>query len=734
MAKKHYIVRNKDGIWVNTKYFRSAAEHYQKHGYYNADPTNSPGWIDFWNKERNKAIDGVEIGGVKITGDMYFYLNYVPMLKAEVKGSSARKIKGFPDFRDGDYTYFWVREIARNGVFSAMKAPKRKKLMKLKEEDIDAYWKELQEQYDNLRLMVEIDSPEYLEGGKFDLGVGKSRRQGYSYKASGIASKNWSLLPNSLTLLVAYNYDYLLKGGLYTKTRDNISFLREATAWGHPSDVVDSSSKGVIRASYYETLDGRKIEKGFKSEIRSVTFNSNIDATRGADAYDVFFEEAGASGTPGRLHNTLAATRPVVMAGSLKTGLITVFGTAGDNDSGAADYGEILLKPKSFNMMAFKNTWDGGDEYNNAVGFFHPVNWTMEGFYDEQGNSDVEGAKKYELNIRKQMKEGGATSTIMQKRLAEMPLTPIEAFGTTSFNIFPILELRKQLRKVQANNLFRLKGTPVHMYYKNGKLQVDPVLDDSCIPIDSYKKEKAVIDKKGCPVIYEFPVKNAPRNSYKIGYDPVAQDEGTSFGAIIVYKSVIQGSSTHDIIVAEYIGRPELAQDIDRIAEMFSELYNSQIMHENMDKGTRTYFRRIKKLHLLAAQPDAVINNSIKNSKVARVYGCHMNVQLKNAGERYIQEWLLSPLDYDEHGNVIHAYDRIYSPRLLDELINYNKNGNFDLVMSLMMALFMVQEQELNPDSTDRATNIRLNEIRDLLEDETDEIEEDIEFDINNIF
>lgn len=30
-----------------------------------------------------------------------------------------------------------------------------------------------------------------------------------------------------------------------------------------------------------------------------------------------------------------------------------------------------------------------------------------------------------------------------------------------------------------------------------------------------------------------------------------------------------------------------------------------------------------------------------------------MTPQLKDAGERYIQEWLLSTLDYDEHGNKI---------------------------------------------------------------------------------
>jgi len=47
-------------------------------------------------------------------------------------------------------------------------------------------------------------------------------------------------------------------------------------------------------------------------------------------------------------------------------------------------------------------------------------------------------------------------------------------------------------------------------------------------------------------------------------------------------------------------------------------------------------------LDLLAYQPDNVISKNIKQSRVARVYGCHMNTQLKDAGERYVKTWLLT--------------------------------------------------------------------------------------------
>lgn len=100
-------------------------------------------------------------------------------------------------------------------------------------------------------------------------------------------------------------------------------------------------------------------------------------------------------------------------------------------------------------------------------------------------------------------------------------------------------------------------------------------------------------------------------------------------------------------------------------------------------------------MHLLAVQPDGVISKNIKNSRVARVYGCHMNEKLKDAGAKYIKQWLLEERDFDENGAVLTNMDYIYDIGLLEELILYNKKGNFDRVMSLMQVMFQIEEEEL---------------------------------------
>jgi len=177
------------------------------------------------------------------------------------------------------------------------------------------------------------------------------------------------------------------------------------------------------------------------------------------------------------------------------------------------------------------------------------------------------------------------------------------------------------------------------------------------------------------------------------------------------------GSVYHSILVAEYIGRYEDPDDIDRTAEMLAVLYNTTIMHENMVTGVKNYFRRIKRLDLLAYQPDNVISKNIKQSKVARVYGCHMNKQLKDAGERYVKIWLLTILDYDEFENPIRVIDRIYSKRLLEELISYNRKGNFDLVSALFMCMFQVQEEELNKEYDGIRENKNVKKLLSMIED-----------------
>lgn len=682
-------VRNPDGHWINSQAFRQAGEHFMKHNHYVADPWGTPDWVTYWRTERRKCIDGVTIGGSKITGEHYAYMNYTPIQKVgKIKGNRANKIEAFPDFWDGDYNYFWVRKIARSGILETLLTEEDAELV-LEMDDKEQALK-MKSLFESLNLFVKI-KVEYLGGG-FNLIVGKSRRKGYSYKAAAIGSNNYFTKPKALTIFGAYDKKYLYPKGIFSMASNNLNFINTNTGWAMPSDVIDRPASGHVKASYIQYKNGLKLEKGFKSELLALTFKDNADAARGKDAEEIFFEESGAFGTPGLLKASYKASEDCVMAGAIKTGLITIFGTSGDMSGGTADYADMFSRPQAFDLLPFENIWDE-DSQDMSVGFFHPINLNMEGYYDENGNSDKEGAKNLEMLTRANLVKHGATSTELQQRMQEKPLGPGEAFASVSINNFPVLELKRQLQKVKGYGWQETKGTPVNMYYKDGRIVAEPIMDGSAKPITSYYNTPT--DKRGCPIIYEQPIDNPPVGLYKIGYDPIRQDQGTSLAGIIVYKSAHKGTEHRDIIVAEYIGRLESASDIDRIAEMFADLYKTKIMYENEVTGVKTYFQRIKRLNLLAVQPDRVIGKNVKNSTVARVYGCHMNGPLKDAGERYVKDWLLTVLDYDENGGKITVIDKIYSVRILEELIAYNRDGNFDAISALFMCMFQVQEESI---------------------------------------
>jgi hypothetical protein len=713
------LIRNKDNVWIDTSVFKEVGNHFMKYGYYTAEPNESPAWFDYWTRERNRCLNGLTVSGVHIPGEYYFYLNYCPIQRSEKTSfNTAKKIKGFPDFWDGDYNYYWIREIARNGILKNNPFIDENEKVRIFNLEPKSRESELTKLVDDIGLMFKIVPSiekedirvENLLGGK-DVIILKSRRKGFSFKNASVAVNNFFHRRGAYTMLMAYDKKYLYPKGIFSMCMVYINFINEHTAWKAPSDYVRKQDH--IKNSYKTYKQGVEIEQGYMSEIQGITFKDNPQAGVGKDCYDIIGEEVGTWGVPGGLKETVSSMMPSVTDGDYRTGMMTLFGTANDIDKGTVDFADMFENPEARSFIPFYDVW--GNNKEKKEGFFFPVQLNLVGHYDEQGNSNIESAIQSEIIQRKVLEIGGATSSDLIQRMREFPLNSGEALTSISFNNFPVLELKEQLLKVKANDWQKTKGTPVNLVYVDGIITAKPILDNSVQPIVSYKD--IPLNISGCPVIYEHAIDNPPKGLYKIGYDPVDQEHGTSLAGIIVYKSVHINTITHDIIVAEYIGRKEDPDDIDRVAEMLADLYNTTIMHENMVSGVKNYFRRIKRLNLLAVQPDSVISKNVKNSKVARVYGCHMNTQLKDAGERYVKTWLLTVLDYDEHGGIIRVIDKIYSVRLLEELINYNRKGNFDLVSSLFMCMFQVQEETLGKEYSEKKENKNINNLLDMMND-----------------
>lgn len=701
-------IRDENNKWIDSSVFRQEAIRFMTTGRYCAELPGTPAYMEYWNEQLERCKNGYSVKGHKITGNHYSYLNFSQIqVVVQAKGTrAAKKTTRCPDFWDGDYDYYWAMEIAENGLFTeraqATTKEEKERYLTLSEEEQK---EEKQRVLKRLGLRV-IPHPEYLDGGNH-LIVGKSRRKGYSFKNADVCKNTYNTVRNSLCIIGAFDKKYLYPRGTMGMASTFLNFINKHTAWTKAMEKVNKQDHK--RASFEETIGGVKIEAGYLSEIIAITFKDNPDAARGKDAIKVLFEEAGEFPN---LKAAFNATAPGLTAGKYITGQILIFGTGGDMGSGTVDFADMFYNPIQYRLMPFVNIWDE-NATNSYCGFFHPVYWNMEGYYDEQGNSDVAGAKAAELKERDRIVKNSTSSNVIQSRVQEFSMSPSEAFLTVSTNDFPIIELRQQYNKVVREKLHIISGQPCwltkekeegttsnmsveadgeirqkYLYTSGVKINMD--LRGELEPLWSYKVKTDNL--KGAVVIFEPPVPNPPKGLYKIGFDPYRQVNGESLAAIYVYKTVRKGDPARNYIVAQYVGRPYSPDEVNRIAEMLAELYNTEIMHENEVTHVKGYFEKRKKLHLLAAQPDAVISANIKESVVSRVYGIHMVEKLKDAGEKYIKEWLLTVRGYDSENNVILNLHTIKDPGLLEELILYNRKGNFDRVMAFMMIMFQIEE------------------------------------------
>ena len=662
-------------IFTNTEYFKEQANSFKKYGYYNEDPIGSPAWTSFWKRELDRCINGYSVGDVRITGDHYFYLNYCQIKvrnKDEdekiIKSRSSSKTVIFPDFWDGDYEFFWVKEIAERGISL--------------------------EDYNKLGLTISI-KPEHLKGGK-NLIIAKSRRKGFSFKDSAIGVNIYNTQRNALVIFGAFEKKYLYPAGLMTMASDYMDFLNLKTGWAKKRDFVNKQDHK--RASYKSTTSsGNVIEMGTKSEIIAVTFADNPDAARGKDAKLILLDEAGVFPN---LKSTYAAIEPSVSSGIYQTGMIIVYGTGANMGKGTTDFEDMFYNCEAYNFLAVENKWD--EEANNSFcGFYFPNKKNLDGFTDINGNSNEIGAEIYENNIREIIKKTAKDRRRLDKRIIENSNCPKESFLRIVGNIFPTLELGKVLGTLEASNDYKNYWIGDLLTDMDGKIEWKP--NKNLSPIMNYPLKKDE-NAQGCIIIYEPPYEDkitryVSNEIYIASVDPYDHDHSQtgSLGSTLIYNRLTKK------IAAEYSGRPETANEYYENVRKLLLYYNARALYENEKKGLFQYFEFKNCLYLLADEPE-IIKDIIKDSIVSRKKGMHMTKELKIFGEGLIKSWLIEP--YDERNIEIMNLHKIRCIPLLKELIVYDGIKNTDRVSSLIMLMYYIMQLRRHVIQTEKSKDL----------------------------
>lgn len=521
------------------------------------------------------------------------------------------------------------------------------------------------------------------------MAVLKCRQRGYSFKGGSMLVRNYMLIPGSKNFAIASEQKFLIGDGLLTKAWQIMDFLDKHTAWAKQRLV----STRMERTSGYKITDefGKQTEQGYLSSITGITLKNDPERVRGTRAKLVLWEEGG------KFPSLLDAWRieqPSVETDDGKAfGLMIAFGTGGTEGASFEGLKELFYKPKSYNVLSFPNIWDEGRE-NTECAFFVPAYSNLESFDDDgnqvymdrDGNSYKEKAIENLIDQRNKVKDGGASQQSIDRFISERPIRPAEAVLELGKNIFPRKLLIDQLTRIRTNKKLQSMKHIVDLEW-DGNGQVKATEKPSG-DITNYPLKKG--DKPhGSVVIWEYPVKDPPLGLYIGGCDPYDHDDSftNSLGSTFIFKRVRAGEAWTDVIVAEYSGRPDTAEEYYENVRKLLTFYNARLLFENERKGIYPYFTNKHCDYLLADQPDKIISEVFKDSKVQRRKGCHMTKQIRAYGEGLILEWLLDEFE-EGHPNV----ERVYSEPLIEELIENDGVRNVDRVIALCMVMIYREE------------------------------------------
>jgi hypothetical protein len=634
----------------NSDKFRTAALCFQKNNYYCSAPEGTSEWRKYWVEEAKRCLYGYSApDGEYISGYFYFYLNYCRIArvkKEEIYNPRTKKTRivtgrpdDFPLFYDYDKVYFDTINTAE-------------------------------------------------EEGKH-LAVLKSRGTGYSYKGAAMLCRNYYLVPGSKNYAIASEQEFLTRDGLLSKAWHYMDFIDEHTAWAKKRQKKDTITHK--RASFVVDINGVKTEMGFMSEIIGISLKNDPDKARGKRAKLILWEEAGHFKD---LIKSWIVARPSVEAGSDTFGLMILYGTGGESDANFEGLKNIFYEPEAFNCLPIENIWDDGMQ-GTRCGFFVPAYYNMEGldadgksFMDENGNSDVPRTLNYILKEREKLYDSSSDKSVIDRRIAEIPITPQEASLNVLGNIFPKKDLIRHLAMIR-NNKDLLTFKQIGELQFDSKSQVNWVLSPKARDLTSYRVREGQ-NKEGAIVIWEHPVPNAPHSLYIAGVDSYDHDKSTtnSLGSCIIYKRFQNFESYYDLPVAEYTGRPDMAEDFYENVRKLLLYYRATCLYENEKKGIFSYFVHKHCDYLLADQPD-IIRDIIQDTKVQRNKGIHMVKSIKDWMEGLIKDWL-----NEEYAPGKKNLTKILSEPLLEELISYNDEGNFDRVIAF--GLCMIYREQLH--------------------------------------
>ena len=650
-------------ILENMDYFRPTALHYEKYGTLtnlrpNANPNSAYGkWV---REEKRRCWEGYvrESDGEWVTGYMYWFLNYSPIMLSKIRKGSKRadRIEALPECWEGIYWRFHCMDQASNGGI-----------------------------YNN------------FQGGQHMAELA-SRGKGKSYSLASILNHIFVLGENEEAhekvkgIVTAYQKEYLTKDGVLNKFVDMANFCASNTQF--PRKRLKNSLQEMTWIMGYKDAE-LDIEKGTQNTVLGVSSKDDESKLRGKRAAKILIEEFGTFPRLTDLYNVLL---PSVQEGDIVFGQIYMLGTAGDNESDFAGAQEIMYNPKGYNMYALPNVFDKFNQGRPYFVFFFPGYINRKGCYNHDGVSDVIKALIEILLNRYRVKYNSTDPNTIIKTIAEVPITPAEAIVKTGVNMFPVADLTERLGQLDSNpREYDDVYTGDLTLNNSGIVEFRPTSD---MPIREFPHKDNKIE--GAFEIFQMPeidkrTGKAYNARYILGCDPYDDDESNtmSLGSVWVLDLWT------DKIVAEYTGRPPFADDFFEKVRRLCLFYNGRMNYENNKKGLFAYFSRMNCTYLLTDQLEFLKDKQmIKDTGYGnKAKGTNATEAINAFARNRLRSWLLKPttviqvVDGEETEVDIPNLFTLRSRAFIKELINYNSEGNFDRISAAGMLMLLREDR-----------------------------------------
>jgi hypothetical protein len=476
------------------------------------------------------------------------------------------------------------------------------------------------------------------------------------------------------------------------KLDKGLNFLPEAWRWQRIEDNWKNQVTLGIRTRGGERIPFSQIL------IRNLDEGNNEEAIAGTKPRKLIIDEIGKG-------NFLRGFQAAVPGFTTPYGwgcspILT--GTGGDMKK-FMDAKSLMFDVDNFNFLTYNNEKDEKRIHGLFISYKYRMEAkeesTLGSFLDKSVKSDLHNVPMLvsneekalqitQTNLEQKKKAGDRMAYLKEKMYYPMEVDDI--FLNEDTNIFDIEAAKRQkFRLMQQERT----GIPVILFSDDGKIGHE-FTDKQ--PISNFPLKNT--DLKDAPVvIYEFPVDSPPYGLYVAGVDPYRQGKSaysTSLGSVYVYKRMhdLTGEKYQDMFVASYCARPDKKETWEEQARLLIKYYNARTLCENDDISFIEYMKAKGDAHYLEKQPQWLME-VVPNTTVRREYGIHRSAQkiidyLHNCLKKYMEETI--HIEKDAEGNITRemtGVSKIFDPVLLEEIIQYNDQGNFDRIVAAELAI-----------------------------------------------